>query len=295
MTELAGKIAVVTGASRGIGEATAERLASAGATVIAAARTIGDEGDPQPDTLAYTVAQIRARGGAAHGFELDLAKPDARAAFVEAVLSRFGRIDILVNNAGIAGLGARSWEMPDRHFRRVFEIDVFAPRDLMVRLAPGMIERGYGRIVNVSSTMADRAAPSAEGPPFLDFHRVGGVSAYCSAKSALNLFTRAFAAEVQGTGVSANLVSPVNSVMTRGTRELMAKGVVTAERVQAAEDPETMAEAILALTLADPETTNGRVTYSGQYLAELGRPVRGRDGGPFDARVAVAPVAYRAR
>jgi NAD(P)-dependent dehydrogenase (short-subunit alcohol dehydrogenase family) len=292
MKELQGKIAIVTGASRGIGEATAERLASAGATVIAAARTVGDEAEPKIDTLAYTVAQIRARGGEAYAYALDLADPASRAAFMDAVIERFGRVDILVNNAGIAGLGALSWDMLDKHFRRVFEIDVFAPRDLMVRAAPGMMARGYGRIVNVSSTVADRAGPNPAGPPFLDFHTKGGVSAYCSAKSGLNLFTRVFAAEVHGSGVSANIVSPVNSVMTRGTRELVAKGVVKADRIQSPEDPEVMAEAILALILADPETTNGRTTYSGQYLAEVGREVRGRDGRPFDAQIVVESVQY---
>lgn len=292
MRELEGKIAIVTGASRGIGEATAERLASAGAIVIAAARTVGDESDPKIDTLAYTVQQIRDRGGEAYAYALDLAKPESRAAFIEAVLARFGRVDVLINNAGIAGLGTKSWDMLDKHFRRVFEIDVFAPRELMIGVIGGMIERGYGRIVNVSSTVADRAAPRLEGPPFLDFHSEGGVSAYCSAKSALNLFTRAFAAEVQGKGVSANIVSPVNSVMTRGTRELVAKGVVNADRIQSPEDPETMAEAILALCVADPDVVNGRTTYSGQFLAEVGREVRGRDGGAFDAKVTVDSVAY---
>jgi NAD(P)-dependent dehydrogenase (short-subunit alcohol dehydrogenase family) len=292
VSELAGRIALVTGASRGIGEATAERLASAGATVIAAARTVGNMDAPEPDTLAYTVSKVRARGGEAHASRIDLSDPASRAAFMDEVLERFGRVDLLVNNAGIAGLGARSWEMPEKHFRRVFEVDVFGPRDLMMRVLPGMIGRGHGRIVNVSSTVADRAAPNPEGPPFLDFHRVAGVSAYCSAKSALNLFTRAVAAEVHGTGVSVNIVSPVNSVMTRGTRELMEKGVVTADRVQAPEDPETMAEAILALCVADPETTNGRTTYSGQYLEEIGREVRGRDGQPRAAAVTVRSVSY---
>lgn len=292
MKELKGKIAIITGASRGIGEATAERFASAGATVIAAARSVGDPENPEIDTLAYTVAEIRRRGGDAHAYSLDLAKPESREAFMTAVLERFGRVDILVNNAGIAGFGAKSWDMLDKHFRRVFEIDLFAPRDLMNRVVGGMVERGYGRIVNVSSTAADRAAPNHEGPPFLEFHREGGLSAYCSAKSALNLFTRVFAAEVQGTGVSANLVSPVNSVMTRSARELMDRGIVKADRVQAPEDPETMAEAILSLCVADPATTNGRTTYSGQYLAEVGREVRGRDGGAFDAKVTVQSVAY---
>jgi NAD(P)-dependent dehydrogenase (short-subunit alcohol dehydrogenase family) len=292
MRELEGKIAVVTGASRGIGEATAERLASAGAIVIAAARSVGDEGAPRVDTLAYTVSQIRGRGGEAYAYMLDAADAASREAFMTAVLERFGRIDVLVNNAGIAGYGARTWEMPDKHFRRVFEIDVFGPRDLAVRALPGMIERGYGRIVNVSSTVADRAAPNIEGPPFLDFHRNSGIAAYAAAKSALNLFTRALAAELYGTGVTANTVAPVNSVMTRSSRELIANGTVAADRFKAPEDPEVMAEAILALCLVDPEKQTGLTTYSGQYLAKIGREVRGRDGGPFDGHITVDSVKY---
>jgi 3-oxoacyl-[acyl-carrier protein] reductase len=291
MRELEGKIAIVTGASRGIGEAAAERLASAGATVIAAARSVGDETDPKLDTLAYTVGQIRARGGEAYAYKLDVASAESRAEFMDAVLARFGRVDLLINNAGIAGYGAVTWEMPDKHFRRVFEVDVFGPRDLVARALPGMLERGYGRIVNVSSTVADRAAPNPDGPPFLDFHKSTGIAAYAAAKSALNLFTRALAAELHGKGVTANTVAPVNSVMTRGTRELVEAGVVSLDRIKAPEDPETMAEAILALCLGDDDVT-GLTTYSGQYLAQIGRQVRGRDGGVFDGKVTVSSVKY---
>jgi len=292
MRELEGKIAVVTGASRGIGEATAERLASEGAVVIAAARSLGDEAAPHPDTLAYTVAQIRGRGGEAYAYKLDMADSASREAFMTAVLQRFGHVDILVNNAGIAGYGARTWEMPDKHFRRVFEIDLFGPRDLIARAVPAMMERGYGRIVNVSSTIADRAAPNPEGPPFLDFHRNSGVAAYAAAKSALNLFTRALAAELHGKGVAANTVAPVNSVMTRASQKAIDDGTISRDRFQAPEDPETMAEAILALCLVDPDKQTGMTTYSGQYLAQIGRPVRGRDGGPFNAKVTLASVKY---
>jgi 3-oxoacyl-[acyl-carrier protein] reductase len=291
MRELEGKIAIVTGASRGIGEAAAERLASAGATVIAAARSVGDETDPKLDTLAYTVGQIRARGDEAYAYKLDVASAESRAEFMDAVLARFGRVDLLINNAGIAGYGAVTWEMPDKHFRRVFEVDVFGPRDLVARALPGMLERGYGRIVNVSSTVADRAAPNPDGPPFLDFHKSTGIAAYAAAKSALNLFTRALAAELHGKGVTANTVAPVNSVMTRGTRELVEAGVVSLDRIKAPEDPETMAEAILALCLGDDDVT-GLTTYSGQYLAQIGRQVRGRDGGAFDGKVTVSSVNY---
>ncbi len=292
MRELEGKVAIVTGASRGIGEATAERLASAGATVIAAARSIGDEVAPKIDTLAWVVAQIRKRGDKAYAFRLDMADPTSRAAFMDAVFEQFGSVDILVNNAGIAGYGAVTWKMPDKHFRRVFEVDVFGPRDLITRALPGMLAKGRGHIVNVSTTVADRAAPNYDGPPFFEFHRTTGIAAYASAKSALNLFTRSLAAELHGMGIAANTVAPVNSVMTRSTKELLAAGVIQADRIKAPEDPETMAEAILALCLVDPDETTGRTLYSGQYLAEINRPVRGRDGGEFNAMITVNPVSY---
>jgi NAD(P)-dependent dehydrogenase (short-subunit alcohol dehydrogenase family) len=292
MRELDGKVAVVTGASTGIGEAASERLASAGAVVVAAARTVGDEADPQPETLAYTVSKIRSRGGQGYAYRLDVSDPESRAEFMEAVLERFGRVDVLVNNAGISGIGKRVWEMPDEQFRLVYEVDLFGPRDLIVRALPGMLERGYGRIVNVSTTAADRSAPNPAGPPYLDWHRTAGVSAYCSARAALNMLTRTLAAELHGSGISANTVAPVNSVITRAVRRGLENGTLTVDRFKAPEDAEVMAEAILALCSVDPDRSTGLTTYSGQYLAEIGREVRGRDGGPFEATLTLESVRY---
>ena len=293
MGELQGRIAVVTGASTGIGEATAERLASEGATVVVGARTMGDEADPQPGTLANVVAKIRSRGGQAHAHVLDVSKPESRAAFMDWALGRFARVDILVNNAGISGIaGRRVWEMTERQFRLVHEIDLFAVRDLVVRALPGMMEQRWGRIVNVSSTAADRSAPNPDGPPFLDYHKTAGTAAYCSARAGLNLFTRVLAAELHGSGISANTVAPVNSVVTPNVRKAIEAGLVSEDRFTAPEDPEVMAEAILALCLVDPDVSTGLTTYSGQYLQALGREVRGRDGGPFKARITTEPVIY---
>jgi NAD(P)-dependent dehydrogenase (short-subunit alcohol dehydrogenase family) len=295
MGELEGRIAIVTGASQGIGAAAAERIASEGATVIVGARKVGDENDPQPLTLAWTVAQIRGRGGQAHALLLDATKPESRAAFMDEVLTRFGKVDVLVNNvAGGAMKGERVWEMSDATFRSAFEINVFGTRDMIVRALPGMMAQGWGRIVNVSSTIADRAAPSADGPPYLEFHKTQGCSSYTSSKSALNLFTRALAAELHGTGISANTVAPVNSVITENVQKMIDKGILSRDRLTAPEDPEVMAEAILALCLVDPDVTTGMTTYSGQYLQSIGREVRGRDGGPFDAKITVESVKYEA-
>jgi NAD(P)-dependent dehydrogenase (short-subunit alcohol dehydrogenase family) len=295
MGELEGRIAIVTGASQGIGAAAAERIASEGATVIVGARKVGDENDPQPLTLAWTVAQIRGRGGQAHALPLDATKPESRAAFMDEVLGRFGKVDVLVNNvAGGAMKGERVWEMSDETFRSAFEINVFGTRDMIVRALPGMMAQGWGRIVNVSSTIADRAAPSADGPPYLEFHKTQGCSSYTSSKSALNLFTRALAAELHGSGISANTVAPVNSVITENVQKMIDKGILSRDRLTAPEDPEVMAEAILALCLVDPNVTTGMTTYSGQYLQSIGREVRGRDGGPFDAKITVESVKYEA-
>ena len=182
--------------------------------------------------------------------------------------------------------------MDEDHFRRVFEVDVFGPRDLIKRLVPGMIERGYGRIVNVSSTAADRSAPNPEGPPFLEYHRTSGTSAYCAARSGINLFTRVLAAELYGTGVSANTVAPVNSVITAAVGRAIESGRIPRERFTAPEDPEVMAEAILALALVDPNVSTGLTTYSGQYLQAIGREVRGRDGKPYQAKITTESVRY---
>src|SRR5581483_65287 len=97
MPELDGKTALVTGASRGIGAAIAERFASAGAQVILAARKLGDESDPRTRTLWEVVSRIRARSGTAHPIACDLADPQSRAALIAEVLQRFGDIDILIN------------------------------------------------------------------------------------------------------------------------------------------------------------------------------------------------------
>ncbi len=295
MGELEGRIAVITGASQGIGMATAERFASAGATVILGARTLGDEADPQPNTLACVVDKIRKRGAQAHAIQLDMAKPESRAAFMDEALARFGKIDVVINNAAYGTMmGERAWEMSEARYRKAFEVNVFGTRDLILRALPGMMEQNWGRIVNVSTTMADRAAPGTEGPPYLEYHKTGGISAYSSSKAALNMLTRALAAELHGTGISVNTVAPVNSVITENVQKMIDTGQLSVERLQAPEDPEVMAEAILALCDVDPDVSTGLITYSGQYLQKIGREVRGRDGGAFDAKITTESVKYDA-
>jgi short-subunit dehydrogenase len=181
-----GRIALVTGASSGIGAASAVALAEAGAAaVVVCAR--------REDRLSEVVEQCRAHAPASAMFPVDLVDLDALPGFVERVQGEVGPIDLLVNNAGVA----KRRRMPDltvAELEAVMRINFYAPVVLTGALVPGMIERGHGRIVNVSS-MGTRSAAL----------RVG---AYAASKAALESWTEGLMLDLLGTGVRAQLLVP---------------------------------------------------------------------------------------
>lgn len=180
---LAGRGCVVTGASRGIGRATARMLSEAGASVLLVAR--GEE------SLAEAVAEAEAAGGSASGLALDVTAPDA----AERILAAGGStsVDVLVNNAGTA-----AWrdldEVPDADWYAAFELNVMAPKRLMGALIPPMADRGWGRVVNVSSTAGKR--PSAM------------MAEYSVAKAAQLSLSRLYADRHAAQGVLVNAICP---------------------------------------------------------------------------------------
>ena len=283
--ELQGKIALVTGASRGIGEAIARRFAAEGATVVITARTVepgtgkftenaAAEAEPRPvdGSLKEVAALIEADGGKAIPIQCDVADPASRAKAVEQALAAVGHIDILVNNAAGGGYGQGWDKITSAHFDRLIETNLKGPLDLMQRLAPGMIARGQGWIVNIGSKTAE--LPTR---PFNPFEKGSGVMLYGTTKAALNRLTAGIAAELDGTGVCCNEFGPFSIVWTPGT------AMVGVEKYRGlpgwVEEPvEGMAETALALASCDPNEVNGLTVYSTTYLNEIGREIRTLDG-----------------
>jgi NAD(P)-dependent dehydrogenase (short-subunit alcohol dehydrogenase family) len=266
---LEGRVALVTGASRGIGVAIARRLASEGAIVAITARTL-DTHARLPGTLRETVAAVEADGGRATAIAGDMSDPDARAVVIQRAQQELGPIDILVNNAAAAFYMPFD-AVPEKRFRVAMEVNVRAPWDLCQRVLPDMKRRGRGWIVNISSA----SARHPDGPPYDEFHRLGGSVLYAATKAALDRMSTGLAAEVFASGIAVNALSPVAAVLTPGAQ---AHDVVPEEFLRTAEPIELMAEATLALCEPREPMLTGRVAYTKPLLEELGRRPKTLDG-----------------
>jgi len=287
MGALEGKIALVTGASRGIGEAIAIRFGAEGATVICTARSLEPGSDHLPGSLRETVQRIEALGGKGVPLQCNVAKPEAREAMVTEVLERSGRVDILVNNAADATYGLMYDQVSARRYQNLFELNLRGPFELIQRFAPGMRERGQGWILNISSKTAEMPA----GPPFDRFARSSGVTLYGASKAALNRLTVGLAAELDGTGVAVNAMAPFSVVWTPGA-DMVGTAQYRDMPGWKEEPAEAMAEAALALCSGDPTVVSGLVVYSTEYLEKIGRKIHTLDGRSelVDWKPAVEPV-----
>ncbi len=272
MGDCDGRVALVTGASRGIGAAIAVRLASEGAAVAVTARTLDyhpghDEGPTLPGSLTETLAGIEASGSKGVAIAADLADADDRARIVPEAEAALGPVDILVNNAA-AAFYLPSTEFTLRRRRLIFELNVHAPLDLAQQIVPAMRSRGQGWIVNISSATSRHA----HGPPFDPGIALGGTTTvYGATKAALERITTGLAAELHRDGIAVNSLAPVAAVRTPGAEAHIAD--VMDARPDIVEPVEVIAEAALVLATCDPSTLTGQIVYSQPFLAELGRVV----------------------
>lgn len=266
----AGRRALVTGASRGIGAAIAERLAAEGADVVLTARTL-EKHDRLAGSLLETQARLRDYGTKVGIVVADLADDVDRQQIVpRAVDFLGGPVQILVNNAAAASYLPVT-DYPLRRRRLLFELNVHAPLDLAQAAIPAMREAGEGWIVNLSSATA---RPS-DGPPF----RLGSLGAtitvYGATKAALNRISNGLAAELSGTGVRVNTVEPRAAVLSEGAVALVGPTL----RPEMIESMEEMVEAAVALCDC-PEDFTGKTTVSLDLIADWQLTVHNLDGSP---------------
>jgi citronellol/citronellal dehydrogenase len=278
MGMLDGKVAVVTGASRGIGKAIAELFAEEGAKVVCVARTLHEGDHMLEGSLETTVTEIKAKGGESTAVAADISEEAGCDTVVKGAHAAYGPIDVLVNNAAL-NYYIPIKDYPVSRWVRSFAVNVHAPFILSQKALPDMIEKRAGAIINVSS---GAAIGPGRGP--YQQTNVRGGTMYGASKAALERFTQGLAQEVQEYGISVTCYSPSGVVPTPGT---VYHKLVDSLDDPRGEPPSMMARAALLLATLPADKISGRVTYSQPILKEFGwiedgvgpglgdRPVRG--------------------
>ena len=267
--ELTGKVAIVTGASRGIGAAIARRFAAEGAAVAIVARTV-DPGGKLAGSLQETAELIRAAGGTCHMIQADLADPEGRTHIIPETVAKFGRLDILVNNAAWARFIPIT-EVTPRQMHLALQMNLLAPHELSQQALPHLKAQGQGWILNISSAASNLpgAAPYDPTDRFTRFNTEGNVTVYGTSKAAMNRVTAGWAIELAGSGIAVNSLAPVGAVASEG-----ALAVGGWDERDHLEPVEAMAEAALQLCSRPANTLSGEVVCSLPLLERLGVPIR---------------------
>lgn len=253
---LEGKVAIVTGASRGIGRNMALALAAAGAAVVVAARST-EENERLPGTIHSVAARIAAAGGRALPIACDVTSEESIAATVTATLERFGRIDCLINNAGVMSL-ARTEQTSLRRWDLVMRVNLTGTFLFTKAVLPAMRAQRLGSLVAVTTA----------GVRMTDAARGGGSNAYWVSKAAIERLYAGLASELAPDGIAVNCLAPSGVVLTEGWQLASGSTRIPEEHVEA---PEIMGRAAVLLAAQSAAGITGRVLGSQQLLSEAER------------------------
>jgi NAD(P)-dependent dehydrogenase (short-subunit alcohol dehydrogenase family) len=275
MGKLDGLVAVVTGASRGIGSEIARLFAAEGGKVICAARTLREGDHPLEGSLEKTIGDIRDAGGEATPVAVNISLPEDCERLLQETRDTYGPVDVLVNNAALTYYVPIK-DFPLNRWMRSWAVNFHAPFLLSKLALEDMVPRGSGSIVNISSG-------AAVGPgrgPYPDAPPNSGGTCYGAEKAALERFSQGLAQEVYQFGVSVTSLAPSQIVATPGT---VFHNLVTGMDDPRGESPELMAKAALLLATEPLDKVTGRVTYSQQILKEFGWITDAKGRGVEDA------------
>lgn len=252
---LEGKVALVTGATHGLGMAMAQALAKAGATLVINGHT--------PEKMESALKAYKEAGIDAKGYLFDVTKPAVVQDNIAKITLEVGPIDILVNNAGMI-MRVPALEMDPEDFRKVIDVDLVSPFILSQAVAKGMIERGGGKIINICSMMSELGRDT--------------VTAYAAAKGGLKMLTKNLATEWAKYNVQVNGIGP-GYFATEQTKPIRVDGHpmnnFILERTPAGRwgNPEDLAGATVFLASKASDFVNGQIIYvDGGILATIGRP-----------------------
>ena len=197
-------VAVVTGASRGLGKAIAERYAHEGAKVVICSRPRSPAG--LPGTAQDTAAELQAAGAEALGIPCDVTEEDQVASMVARVMNHYGRIDVLVNNAGLMIIGEPFLNIDPARWDMLMSVNIKGPYLCCRHIIPVMISQHKGSVINIGSKMGIDATS-------------GGGTAYSASKAALHMLSHVLAEEMREHNIAVNVLSP-GSLQTEGSWEI---------------------------------------------------------------------------
>jgi gluconate 5-dehydrogenase len=253
--DLKGKTALVTGGTHGLGMAIASGLAEAGAQIVI--------NDLFADRIEIAIAEYKAAGHDVKGYVFDVTKEQEVIDAIERIEKEVGPIDILVNNAGIIKR-VPMIDMPVEEFRQVIDVDLVAPFIVSKQVAKGMIQRGYGKIINMCSMMSELGRNT--------------VSAYAAAKGGLKMLTKNMATEWARFNIQSNGIGP-GYFATSQTAPIRVEGHPFNEfiihRTPAGKwgEPDQLKGAAIFLSSAASDFVNGHILYvDGGILATIGQP-----------------------